>query len=76
MAQNAPQDIFSDIRNRLKILKIEKKINEIMDEIRVVLRKYAVHFPDWEQEYKPDLNLDDQIYSLIHDEIKDALGRK
>ena len=55
---------------------IDDLTNEIMDEIRVVLRKYAVHFPDWDQEFNPDLNLDDQIYSLIHDEIKDALGRK
>jgi hypothetical protein len=55
---------------------IDDLTNEIMDEIRVVLRKYEVHFPDWEQEFNPDLNLDDQIYSLIHDAIKDALGRK
>ena len=55
---------------------IDDLTNEIMDEIRVVLRRYAVHFPDWEQEYNPDLNLDDQIYSLIHDAIKNELGRK
>ena len=55
---------------------IDDLTNEIMDEIRVVLRKYEEHFPDWEQEFNPDLNLDDQIYSLIHDEINDELGRK
>ena len=57
---------------------IDDLTNEIMDEIRVVLRKYAVHFPDWDQELVDwtDYNLDDQIYSLIHDAIKDALSRK
>jgi hypothetical protein len=55
---------------------IDDLTNEIMDQIRVVLRKYEEHFPDWEQEFNPDLNLDDQIYSLIHDEINDELGRK
>ena len=55
---------------------IDDLTNEIMDQIRVVLRKYEEHFPDWEQEFNPDLNLDDQIYSLIHDAINDELGRK
>ena len=57
---------------------IDDLTNEIMDEIRVVLRKYEVHFPDWDQELVDwtDYNLDDQIYSSIHDAIKDALSRK
>ena len=57
---------------------IDDLTNEIMDEIRVVLRRYAVHFPDWDQELVDwtDYNLDDQIYALIHDAIKDELNRK
>lgn len=57
---------------------IDDLTNEIMDEIRVVLRKHEVHFPDWDQELVDwtDYNLDDQIYALIHDAIKDELNRK
>ena len=60
------------------LAEIDDLTNEIMDEIRVVLRRYEVHFPDWDQELVDwtDYNLDDQIYSLIHDAIKDALNRK
>ena len=57
---------------------IDDLTNEIMGEIRVVLRKYEVHFPDWDQELVQwtDYNLDDQIYSVIYDAIKDALNKK
>ena len=51
---------------------IDDLTNEIMDEIRVVLSKYEVHFPEWNDDDVPT-NLDDNIYGCIYSEIRYAL---
>jgi hypothetical protein len=53
---------------------IDDLTNEIMDEIRVVLRKHEVHFPDWGT--LDDYNLDDRIYGSVHDEITKTYSNK
>ena len=40
----------------------------IMDEIRVVLKKHESHFPNWNDEGY-SYNLDDAIYTDIYDKI-------
>lgn len=54
---------------------IDDLTNEIMDEIRVVLRKHEVHFPDWDTHDEP-YNLDDHIYGSVHDEITSTYSKK
>ncbi len=54
------------------LAEIDDTANEIMDEIRVVLRKHEVHFPNWEEHHE-SYNLDDKIYGSIHDEIRTNL---
>jgi cytochrome oxidase Cu insertion factor (SCO1/SenC/PrrC family) len=54
---------------------IDDLTNEIMDEIRVVLSKYEVHFPEWNDDDVPT-NLDDNIYGCIHSEIRYALDKQ
>ncbi len=51
---------------------IDDLTNEIMDEIRVVLSKYEMHFPEWNDDDVPS-NLDDTIYACINSEVRYAL---
>tara|TARA_X000000950_G_scaffold219677_2_gene264539 strand:- start:1884 stop:2093 length:210 start_codon:yes stop_codon:yes gene_type:complete len=54
---------------------IDDLTNEVMDEIRIVLSKYEVHFPEWNDE-DIAINLDDEIYRCIHSEIRYALKQQ
>ena len=47
---------------------VDDLTNNIMDEIRDVLKKHESHFPDWNDE-DYSYNLDDCIYSDIHQRI-------
>lgn len=51
---------------------IDDITNMVMDEVREVLEKYKMHFPDWNDDDVPS-NLDDTIYGCIHSEIRYAL---
>ena len=52
---------------------IDDITNMVMDEVREVLEKYKMHFPEWNDDDVPS-NLDDTIYSCIHSEIRYALN--
>lgn len=46
--------------------------NMVMDEVREILEKYKMHFPEWNDDDVP-WNLDDKIYGCIHNEVRYAL---
>ena len=54
---------------------IDDITNMVMDEVREVLSKYEMHFPEWSDDDLPQ-NLDDTIYGCIHSEIRYALEPK
>ena len=51
---------------------IDDITNMVMDEIREVLSKYEMHFPEWNDDDVPS-NLDDTIYGCIHSEVRYAI---
>lgn len=51
---------------------IDDITNLVMDEIREVLSKYEMHFPEWNDDDVPS-NLDDTIYGCIHSEVRYAV---
>lgn len=52
---------------------IDDITNMVMDEVREVLEKYKMHFPEWDNDDVP-CNLDDTIYRCIHSEVRYALN--
>jgi len=51
---------------------IDDITNMVMDEVREVLSKYEMHFPEWNDDDVPS-NLDDTIYRCIHSEVRYAV---
>jgi hypothetical protein len=55
--------------------RIDDITNMVMDEIRDVLQKYEQYYPEWIDDDIP-WNLDDKIYSYLHDEIRYSYKNK